>query len=71
MSAPVMRDHPVAKTEEEQHLVVPVVGGQRPAMAEHDGLAGPPVLVKDIDAVFGLNGWHRFSFEKRITNVAH
>ncbi len=51
MATAVMRDHPIAVIEEEHHLRVPVVGRQRPAMAEHDGLTRAPVLVVDLDAV--------------------
>ena len=36
--AAVVGDDAVALRQEEQHLVVPVVGGQRPAVAEHDRL---------------------------------
>jgi hypothetical protein len=45
-------------TEEEQHLGVPVVRLQRPAVAEHDRLTLPPILVEDLDAVFGRDGGH-------------
>lgn len=49
--APVVRDDPVTLLQEEQHLVVPVVGRQRPAVAEHDRLARSPVLVVDLGSV--------------------
>ena len=42
VAAAVMGDDAIAVIEEEQHLRVPVVGRQRPAMAEHDGLARCP-----------------------------
>src|SRR6266478_6399085 len=58
VAATVMGDDAIAVMEEEQHLRVPVIGRQRPTMAEHDGLTGAPVLVVDIDAVFGLDGRH-------------
>ena len=64
VAAAVMGDDAIALLEEEQHLVVPVVGGERPAVAEDDGLAGTPVLVEDLDAVFGGDGGHVDSFEK-------
>src|SRR3954447_20950738 len=44
--------------EEEQQLGVPVVGRERPAVAEDDGLSGAPVLVVDLDAVGGGDGGH-------------
>ena len=52
---PAAGDHAIAMLQEEQHLRVPVVG-QRPAMAEHNRLTGTPVLVVDLNAVFGFNG---------------
>ena len=58
VAAAVMGDDAIAVTEEEQHLIVPVVGRQRPTMAEHDGLTFAPVLVEDLDAVFGLHDAH-------------
>src|SRR3984957_7603837 len=51
MPAPVMRDDAIALTEEEQHLRVPIVRGERPAVAEHDRLAAAPILVENLDAV--------------------
>lgn len=53
-----MRDDPVSLSEEEQHLGVPVVGAQRPAVVEHDGLSGAPILVEDLRAVFDLDAVH-------------
>jgi hypothetical protein len=60
MTSAVMSYDAMAVFEEKQHLRVPVIGGQRPAMAEHDGLTFAPVLVKDLDAVFGRNCTHRY-----------
>lgn len=62
MAAPVMRDDAVALAEEEQHLVVPVVRAERPAMMEHDGLRvfRTPVLVEDPGAVLHCNRRHGF-----------
>ena len=58
VAAAVMRDDAIAVLEEEQHLRVPVIGRQRPAMAEHDGLTFAPVLVENLNAVFGWNRAH-------------
>src|SRR5581483_9477478 len=58
MPTPIMGDDPEAAIEEEQHLAVPVIGRQRPAMAEYDGLARAPILVEDRGAVFGGDGRH-------------
>ncbi len=53
MAAAVMRDHAVAVLQKVQHLAVPVVRTQRPAVREDDGLAATPVLVEDLGAVAG------------------
>ena len=58
MAAPVVGDHAEALAEEEQHLRVPIIGRQRPAMAKHDGLTFAPVLVEDLNAVFGGDRVH-------------
>jgi hypothetical protein len=49
VTAPVMGDHAIAFAEEEHHLIVPVVGAQRPAVVEHDRLRvfRAPVLVEN------------------------
>jgi hypothetical protein len=56
--AAVMGYDAIAVIEEEQHLRVPVIGRQRPTMAKHNGLTFAPVLVEDVDAVFGSNRAH-------------
>ena len=58
VTAPVVRDAAVAVAREEHHLRVPGVGGERPAVAEDDGLAGAPVLVVDLGAVPGGDEGH-------------
>ena len=58
MAAPVVGDDAIAVLEEEQHLRVPIIGRQRPAVAEHDGLTLAPVLVEDLDAVLGGDRAH-------------
>src|SRR5688572_31460029 len=52
MPAPVMCDHAVTPFDKVQHLRVPVVRAQWPAVMENDRLPGTPVLVEDLDAVF-------------------
>jgi hypothetical protein len=49
--AAVSGDDPVAVPQEEHHLGVPVVGRERPAVAEDNWLARAPVLVEDLRAV--------------------
>ena len=58
VAAAVVRDHAIALLEEKQHLVVPVVGRQRPAVAENDGLTLAPILVIDFDAVLRFDKAH-------------
>src|SRR6202045_182613 len=58
MASAVMRYDAITVLEEEQHLRVPVIGRQRPAMAEHNGLTFAPVLIVDLRPVFGCNCTH-------------
>ena len=58
VAAAVMGYDAIAATEEEQHLIVPVVGRQRPTVTEHDGLTFAPVLVINLRAVFGCDHGH-------------
>src|SRR5262245_26302512 len=58
MAAPVVRDNPIALLKKEEHLCVPVVRRQRPAVAEHDRLPLTPVLVVDLDSIAGCDHWH-------------
>src|SRR5215813_13212873 len=60
MSAPIRRDDPITFGEEEQHLRVPIVRTERPAMAEHDGLSFAPVFVVNSYSVFGFDVAHIF-----------
>src|SRR2546422_673273 len=63
MSAPVVGYDAIAVLEEEQHLRVPIIGRQRPAVAKHDGLTFAPVLVVDLRPIFRRNCRHvMFSF---------
>src|SRR6184192_110190 len=49
VTSSVMGDDAIAFLEEEQHLRVPIIGRERPAVAEHDGLTFAPVLIIDVD----------------------
>src|SRR6266436_1153083 len=63
MSAPVVGYDAIAVLEDEQHLRVPIIGRQRPAVAKHDGLTFAPVLVVDLRPIFRRNCRHvMFSF---------
>src|SRR5262249_45903071 len=58
MATAVDTDHAIAMLDEEQHLGVPVVGAERPAMMEDNRLALAPVLVEDLSAVLRFNEAH-------------
>src|SRR5207302_4854869 len=58
MAAAVVGDDAIAVLQKEHHLRVPVVGGQRPAVAKDDGLTFTPVLVEDLNAVSGRDRVH-------------
>jgi hypothetical protein len=60
VTSPVMGNHAIALPEEVEHLSVPVVGTEGPAMVKDDGLGvfGSPVLEVDLDSVFHGNGAH-------------
>src|SRR5580704_12166731 len=58
MASPVVRNDAIATLPEEQHLAVPVVRSQRPAMRKHDRLPLAPILVIDLRTVFGCNRCH-------------
>jgi hypothetical protein len=60
-AAAVVGDGAIALGGDEEQLFVPHVGGQRPAVAEDDWLAGAPVLVKDFRTVGSGDGAHRAS----------
>src|SRR5690349_18581459 len=59
MAAAVVSNDTIAMSEEEQHLRVPVVGRQRPTMAEHNGLTFAPIFVEDFDSIFRFDCGHR------------
>src|ERR1700730_13156039 len=63
MATGVIGDHSITMMKEEQQRRVPVIGRQRPAMAEHNWLARTPVLVEDLRAVLGGDGGHVDSFK--------
>jgi hypothetical protein len=58
MTAAVMGDDPMAVIQEEDELRVPIIGGERPAVREHDGRPAAPVFVKYRNPVFGRDGTH-------------
>src|SRR5579863_302723 len=53
MSSPIVRDDSISPLPEIQHLSIPVIRAQRPAVTEDDGLAFAPIFVVDAGAVFG------------------
>src|SRR5690606_15651995 len=58
VAAPIMGDDTIPPLHEIEHLRVPVVGAQRPAVMEHDGLSRAPVLIEYLDAVPGDDRAH-------------
>src|SRR6266511_1072202 len=62
MAAPVVGNDAIAVRDEVEHLRVPVVGAEGPAMMEHDRLTilRPPVLVENLDTVLGGDAAHLF-----------
>src|SRR4029077_19755725 len=59
MAAAVMRDAAKPALAEVEHLRIPIIRAQRPAMAEHNRLPRAPVLVIDLRAIFSRDGAHR------------
>jgi hypothetical protein len=60
VAAAIVGDAAVAVRGEEEHLRFPGIAREGPAVAEDDGLAGAPVFVIDLRAVFGgdhAHGW--------------
>jgi hypothetical protein len=49
----VVRDAAVSAGRQENHLVLPRIGGQRPPVTKDQRLACPPILVKDLRSIFG------------------
>jgi hypothetical protein len=58
VAAAVVGDDAITLLAEEEHLRVPGVGGEGPAVGESDGLSGAPILVVDGGAVFGGDRGH-------------
>src|SRR5688572_32245033 len=60
MAATIMRDDTVASISEEEHLLLPVVAIERPAMGEGDDRTGlvAPILVVQLNAVAECENGH-------------
>src|ERR1700739_4388798 len=58
MTTPVVGYDAIAVLEEEQHLRVPVIGAQWPAVREHDWLSGTPILEVDLRSVLNCDSAH-------------
>src|SRR5262245_34495402 len=58
MAAPVMGDDTIALRDEGEHLRIPVVAAQGPAVMKDDRLTGAPVLVEDLNALLGGDRAH-------------
>src|SRR3954471_22395744 len=55
-----MCDDAIPLIEEVEHLGIPIVGAERPAVVEDDRLRvlRAPILVEDLNAIFGRDGGH-------------
>src|SRR5437899_6358863 len=67
MSTPISCNDAETFADEKKHLRVPIIGRQRPAVAEHNRLPAAPVFIIDVDvsSVFFSDSyvWHcNFSF---------
>src|SRR5262252_2238832 len=79
MAAAVDADHTIAMLDEEQHLGVPVVAAERPAMMEDNRLALAPVFVKNFNAVLRFDKAHvslpdisaQMNVERRVVLLLH
>src|ERR1700689_2561497 len=58
MTAPIVGDHAISVAEEEQHLRIPIVRGEWPAVAEHDRLPATPIFVVNLHAIRGCDSGH-------------
>jgi hypothetical protein len=58
VAASVMGNDPIATQDEIHHLCVPIVRGQGPSVVKHDWLPAAPVLIEDLDSVFGSDRIH-------------
>ncbi|HET6334803.1 MAG TPA: hypothetical protein VFG30_16380 [Polyangiales bacterium] len=64
MTAPIVRDDAVSMRRQKEHLFIPSIAVEWPAVTEDDRLTVAPVLVKDAGIVSGLDGAHcLYSFE--------
>src|SRR6266487_4369407 len=61
VASSVMGDDAIAVFEEEQHLRVPVIGRERPAMTEDDGLSFAPIFIINLRSIFGCDRVHIFA----------
>ena len=69
VATPVMGDDAIPLLQEEEHLGIPIVAAQRPAVMKHDGLRASwaPVLEVDRRSVFRCDTVHRtISFDSSI-----
>jgi hypothetical protein len=58
MTPTVVRDYTITMLAKEQHLRVPVVRAERPAVTEDYGLPRSPILVIDLRVVAGCDSRH-------------
>ena len=64
VAATIDADHPAGlKLNKKQHLGIPVIRTEWPAVMEHNGLTFAPILIEDLDAIPWLLrcSWPRLS----------
>src|SRR5271156_1561701 len=68
MTAPVVCNDAIAELTEEQHLAIPVVAAERPAVRENDRLTCSPIFVVNLRAVFRRDCRHLWISLYRISS---
>jgi len=71
MAATVMCDNSETALREEQHLDIPGVGIQRPAVRECHDRAFAPILIIDLSTIFRCNCAHMFLLSVFLIDVVH
>jgi hypothetical protein len=62
VSAAVMRDTAVAALRQKKHLRLEGIAAQRPAVAERNDRARPPIFIVNLRAVLNRDVWHGCPF---------
>lgn len=60
MASAIVGNTAISARGEENHLVIPRIRTEWPAVTEDDGLPFSPIFVVNLSAIFGCDCWHRF-----------